>query len=74
MPSFRCRRCTASFYSAARLSRVVGGDRCDECGGELVEIGARSREDRQVGDVLYPPARRDVQGSPIDPPISEAGS
>lgn len=70
MPSFRCRRCGACTYSAARLDRVAGGDRCERCGGRVVELRRRSLEDRQVGNVLYPEALRDVHASPIDPPIA----
>lgn len=69
MPSYGCQACGLPFYTAARLEDTPGGDRCEACGGQLVELAhRRTLEDRQVGNVLYPGG--DVQASPIDPPIA----
>lgn len=70
MPAYRCRSCGAGAYSEARLRDLTDGGRCGECGGRLSEVGRLSPEDRQVGNVLYPAALRDVQASPVDPPIA----
>ena len=40
MHAFRCTRCRAASYSAARLERLPAGGRCARCGGEL-ETAAR---------------------------------